>query len=141
MPSNVFRWEFTRRRSRLHLQPSGDRAHAQRQVGGGVRQRLQQPPGTGTGHAFCTSSTSTTARCIRKIDTGAGDTTTPNGLATPAVVDFNGDAIVDYVYAGDLRGNMWKFDLTSTQSGELGGCLSDHAGARVRSSTATDGAT
>lgn len=50
---------------------------------------------------------------IKKIPVPGGSTTTPNGLATPAAVDFNGDANVDYVFAGDLRGNMWKFDLTS----------------------------
>lgn len=35
----------------------------------------------------------------------------PNGLATPAVIDLDGDGVVDYAYAGDLFGNMWKFDL------------------------------
>ena len=33
----------------------------------------------------------------------------PNGLATPALVDLNGDSMVDFAYAGDLFGNMWKF--------------------------------
>lgn len=36
-----------------------------------------------------------------------------NGLSTPAVVDLQGDGNADYVYAGDLYGNMWRFDLTS----------------------------
>ncbi len=53
-----------------------------------------------------------------KIDTGAGtaqsSTATPNGLAEPAVVDVDADNIAEYVYAGDLQGNMWRFDLTST---------------------------
>ena len=49
-----------------------------------------------------------------KIDTGAGSATTPNGLATPAPVDVDGDRIIDYIYAGDLLGNMWKFDVTSS---------------------------
>lgn len=45
---------------------------------------------------------------IRKIDTGVeGD----NGLSVPALVDVNEDRLVDYAYAGDLRGNLWKFDL------------------------------
>ncbi|MGD8292642.1 MAG: PilC/PilY family type IV pilus protein, partial [Desulfobacterales bacterium] len=47
---------------------------------------------------------------IRKIDTGVGS---DNGLSSPVLVDVNTDQKVDYVYAGDLRGNMWKFDLTS----------------------------
>jgi len=53
---------------------------------------------------------------VIKIDTGVGSAATPNGLASPAAVDINGDNVVDYVYAGDLQGNMWKFDLTSTNS-------------------------
>jgi type IV pilus assembly protein PilY1 len=48
---------------------------------------------------------------IRKIDTASGTQATPNGLATPTVIDFDRDYVADYVYAGDLNGNMWKFDL------------------------------
>jgi type IV pilus assembly protein PilY1 len=46
---------------------------------------------------------------IRKIDTGVSGC---NGLSTPVPVDVNYDDKVDYVYVGDLRGNLWKFDLT-----------------------------
>jgi type IV pilus assembly protein PilY1 len=42
----------------------------------------------------------------------------PNGLSAPRVVDLNGDGTADVVYAGDLRGNLWKFDLTSTEPSE-----------------------
>ncbi len=48
---------------------------------------------------------------LNKIDT---DSAPLNGLSTPKVVDVNFDMKADYVYAGDLLGNMWKFDLTST---------------------------
>ena len=51
-----------------------------------------------------------------KIDTGVGDVTTPNGLSTPAVIDINGDYEADYIYAGDLRGNMWKFDVSDSSA-------------------------
>jgi type IV pilus assembly protein PilY1 len=37
----------------------------------------------------------------------------PNGLATPVLVDTNGDGLTDFIYAGDLVGNMWKFDVRS----------------------------
>lgn len=47
-----------------------------------------------------------------KISTGVGTTTDRNGLATPAVVDSDGDGLADRVYAGDLVGNMWAFDLS-----------------------------
>ncbi len=49
-----------------------------------------------------------------KIVVGTGSTTTPNGLSAPYLVSNNGDYIVDYAYAGDLQGNMWRFNLTST---------------------------
>lgn len=53
---------------------------------------------------------------IRKIDTGVGSTANPNGLATPLVVDINLDGNADLVYAGDYQGNLWKFDLTDTDT-------------------------
>jgi type IV pilus assembly protein PilY1 len=37
-----------------------------------------------------------------------------NGIAYTTPADLDGDHIVDYVYAGDLLGNVWRFDLTST---------------------------
>ena len=55
-----------------------------------------------------------------KIDTGAGSVATPNGLAAPAPIDVNNDVIVDYIYAGDLLGNLWKFDVTSTNPSNWG---------------------
>ena len=50
-----------------------------------------------------------TNRVLRRIDTGIGNC---NGLSTPVAIDVNDDAKVDYVYAGDLKGNLWKFDLS-----------------------------
>ncbi len=38
---------------------------------------------------------------------GAGD-----GIAFPDAADLDGDHVVDFVYAGDLLGNLWRFDLT-----------------------------
>ncbi len=38
-------------------------------------------------------------------------------MSSPALIDYNADGIIDYVYAGDLKGNLWKFDLTSSNSG------------------------
>lgn len=39
-----------------------------------------------------------------------------NGLSTPRLVDVNGDGTPDVVYAGDLRGNVWKFLISSSSS-------------------------
>lgn len=47
---------------------------------------------------------------IRKIE--AETATGSNGLSSPVAVDLDSDQIVDYIYAGDLKGNMWKFDVT-----------------------------
>jgi type IV pilus assembly protein PilY1 len=55
-----------------------------------------------------------TGELLKLIDTGAGVPGTPNGLATPLLIDSNADNVVDYIYAGDLLGNMWKFDVTNT---------------------------
>ena len=47
---------------------------------------------------------------IRKIEAGSGP---DNGLSSPIAVDIDFDDVVDFVYAGDLKGNLWKFDLIS----------------------------
>jgi type IV pilus assembly protein PilY1 len=58
---------------------------------------------------------------IRTIDTEAtGSAAHPNGLSAPRSLDTNGDRITDYVYAGDLQGNMWKFDLRHHQPEQWG---------------------
>ena len=51
-----------------------------------------------------------TGALIKTIDTGA---TGNNGLSAPRGWDEDGNGTVDYVYAGDLQGNLWKFDLSS----------------------------
>ncbi|WP_158228964.1 pilus assembly protein [Chitinimonas sp. BJB300] len=48
-----------------------------------------------------------TGKLIRKIEV-AGST----GLSAPHGVDDLGDGVLDYVYAGDQEGKMWRFDLT-----------------------------
>lgn len=55
-----------------------------------------------------------TGELLKSIDTEVGGAATPNGLSAPVPVDINGDRVTDYVYAGDLQGNLWKFDLTGS---------------------------
>ena len=114
-----------RRRPRLHVQPAGDREVARtcaatgRWVavfGNGYNSTATDGAASTTGNAVLYIVDSRPARCIaRSIPASA--TRRPdrrdrdNGLSTPAVVDIDGDRIVDYAYAGDLYGNMWKFDL------------------------------
>lgn len=45
------------------------------------------------------------------------NTGTGNGLSTPTWVDTDGDGVADAVYAGDLKGNVWKFDVSSATPG------------------------
>ena len=65
-----------------------------------------------------------TGAVIEKMDTGVGaaqDPTgqnRPNGLSTVETVDINGDRKVDLVYAGDLFGNLWKFDVRDNASSQ-----------------------
>jgi type IV pilus assembly protein PilY1 len=47
--------------------------------------------------------------------TGTSDTA-PNGLSTPTAIDTDRDGKIDYVYAGDINGNLWKFDLRNISS-------------------------
>ncbi len=44
------------------------------------------------------------------LDTGS---VAPNGISFVTPVDLDQDHITDYVYAGDIKGNVWRFDLTS----------------------------
>lgn len=52
---------------------------------------------------------------IRRIDTGAGsaDVNVASGLSSVAVVP-DAQRIVKHAYAGDLQGNVWKFDLSGS---------------------------
>ncbi len=45
---------------------------------------------------------------------------TSNGLSTPYPFDKDGDGIVDVIYAGDLKGNLWKFEKNSSDIWVLG---------------------
>lgn len=62
------------------------------------------------GHAVLFIVDLLTGELIKKIDTGVGS---DNGLSTPNIVDVDGDGVVDYAYAGDLKGNLWKFFVRS----------------------------
>lgn len=42
--------------------------------------------------------------------------TPPNGLSAPAALDINLDGDVDYIYAGDRQGNVWKIDVSNADT-------------------------
>lgn len=52
-----------------------------------------------------------TGSVVRVLDTRNGNASNPNGLSTPAPL-FDANRQLIAVYAGDLRGNLWKFDLS-----------------------------
>jgi type IV pilus assembly protein PilY1 len=73
-------------------------------------------PGNGRGYLYVLDAVS--GALLQKIDTGAGDTTTPAGLAKISVWANSGntDNTGLRAYGGDLSGNVWRFDLGATPS-------------------------
>lgn len=57
---------------------------------------------------------------IAEIDTGVGSAVATNGLSSPRGWDNDGNGTVDFVYAGDFRGNVWKFDLRGSNPSSWG---------------------
>lgn len=80
------------------------------------------PSGDGTSKVFIVYLDGSNLLAPIILETGAGtiangDCSDPgsdcNGMSTPATVDLNGDGSVDRIYAGDLHGKMWVFDVSS----------------------------
>jgi len=54
---------------------------------------------------------------IKKIDVSDGSTSaSPNGLSAPAAIFNAGTGALSAIFAGDLKGNLWKFDVSSTNT-------------------------
>jgi len=73
--------------------------------------------GSSTGDAgifIMTIDPNTAARTFYYLSAGTGSAASPNGIAFVSPADLDADHITDYVYAGDLQGNLWRFDLTSS---------------------------
>lgn len=79
---------------------------------------------SGSGNAVLFVVRLSDGKLLAKLDTGVGSATTPNGLATAVAVDsrysqktnsteIGIDIGADFAYAGDLYGNLWRFDFTS----------------------------
>lgn len=92
--------------------------------GNGYSSRAADGIASTTGNAVLYIVNVATGDIIRKLDTGVGIAHAPagvtgdNGLSTPAVADVDGDRIADHAYAGDLYGNLWKFDLSAKRSAD-----------------------
>ena len=84
-----------------------------------------------------------------KLDTGHGVPVSPdplagfpNGLGTPALVDTDLNGTVDWVYAGDQLGNLYRFDLCDRDAD--GNCATNASGwsvTRLFTATYDDGTT
>jgi len=85
----------------------------------------------GTGQEFLYVLDLFTGVVLQKIGTAYGTTTTPGGLGKIAgwADNFYQDNTTKYVYGGDLYGNVWRFDLTSSTATVMKlGTLVDAAG-------------
>jgi len=60
------------------------------------------------------ASTTSATRCSKPDNSCHG----ANGLGSVKGWDNDGDGVLDFVYGGDLQGNVWKFDLDSTNSSD-----------------------
>jgi type IV pilus assembly protein PilY1 len=70
----------------------------------------------GDGHGYIWVLDAKTGNVLNTIDTGVGTTGDPSGLAHIAAWADNADLdnTATYVYGGDLKGNLWRFDLTDS---------------------------
>ncbi|MBT9456890.1 MAG: PQQ-binding-like beta-propeller repeat protein [Burkholderiaceae bacterium] len=67
-------------------------------------------PGDGGGHLFVLNAE--TGALLKKVSTGAGATDTPSGLGRlNGWVEFDTENLTKRFYAGDLLGNVWRFDI------------------------------
>ncbi len=70
------------------------------------------PAGDGLGYLYVLDATN--GSIISTISTGVGSATTPSGLAKfNAYSDVAGTNQAGFVYAGDLLGNVWRFDINA----------------------------
>lgn len=68
---------------------------------------------TGRAGIFILHVSSSGAKDVQYIDAGAGPS---NGIVEVTAADLDGDHITDFIYAGDVLGNLWRFDLSDPSS-------------------------
>ncbi len=71
-------------------------------------------PGTGVGFFYVLDAI--TGQVLDKVSTGTGTTVTPSGLMRQGGYFKAGlvDAKMDFVYGGDLQGNVWRIDMSTS---------------------------
>ena len=55
-----------------------------------------------------------TGKVIAELKTPAITGVTSFGLSKPVMGDYNSDQVDDVAFAGDVQGNLWRFDMSST---------------------------
>jgi len=50
---------------------------------------------------------------IKIVAASTGAEASGNGLSMPVPVDVNNDGFTDVIYAGDIRGNLWRFNVSA----------------------------
>jgi type IV pilus assembly protein PilY1 len=92
--------------------------------GNGYNNTYADGQASSTGNAVLYVVNLNTGALIRKFDTRGGMNQDPrglgrpNGMSTPTVVDTDGNSLADLIYVGDLFGNVWKIDISSTTSSQ-----------------------
>ncbi len=72
-----------------------------------------------TGKAVLYLINAQTGALIKAFDTGSGSPSSPNGLSSPSLWDSDNDGKKDTAYAGDIDGNVWKFNLTAPYTAQI----------------------
>jgi len=125
------KWEFTDRDDPDLGYTVGDVSFARMNngkwaviFGNGYNNTVADGNASGTGNAVIYVVDAFTGALIAKFDTETGTaddplnpgSDRPNGMARVTPVDIDGDFNVDYLYGGDLFGNVWKIDVSATSS-------------------------
>jgi hypothetical protein len=121
-------WELTN----TAINNTGNTAYQDLGYTYGIPLIVQVKSGTGTkwvaivGNGYNNTQSAKAVLYVIDLATGAkvagitagtnGSDTSPNGLSSPAALDVDNDGVVDFVYAGDMYGTLWKFDLRSSSA-------------------------
>jgi type IV pilus assembly protein PilY1 len=99
---------------RFKAAPTGTSATIHNWTGGAATGVITFSDGETRQGAYINSAgVATWTPALTGTPTAGGNTLTiPNGIAYVTAADLDGDHITDYVYAGDVYGNVWRFDLT-----------------------------
>ncbi|MGL4207146.1 MAG: pilus assembly protein, partial [Aeromonadaceae bacterium] len=88
--------------------------------GNGYNNKAADGQASSTGNAVIYIVDLFTGALLKKLDSGSGNQATysSNAMAQPLIVDSTGSGRADTIYAGDLYGNLWKFDVSRSSTDE-----------------------